>query len=1520
MVSRVQRARRILHKAVVAASAVALVATTTVVLAPSQASAAGGGTTLLEDSFMNGSVTSTKYKIGGSGFTPCLTASGTANANVPGQCSGASDTPGTGALRLTNAVGNQAGFLLYDHALPTKAGLDIEFQFYQYGGDGADGISFFLTKGTTSLTQPGGPGGSLGYHFNNSTPGLKDALLGVGFDAFGNFGYSNNSSECAIRPPFNPDSVAVRGPASADQLHGYCLLGTPVDYSDGIDNTGTSVRSAALRKARVVIDPPTDASPRVKVYVASGSGGDVSDTATPLVNVAQPVEFASNPTFKFGWSAGTGGSYNVHEINFLKIASVDPLPPELLVTANNIGQKDVGQPGSVVVRPKVANEGGPEKNDIVVDLTTPAETQITSTPTGTGWSCVPNAGDYRCTYDVNPSDQLISGTELPVITVPVATATTNGTGSFSALTATVDSSDNYYTTSPRNTPQSATSSGSWHPIIGSSAGSGTASISPSTITLSTPTVTGTPISGYVISTAAPAGRGTASIDSSGVPSFTPAAGTSGTTTFKYRAVGANSTQSMTEGTGTVTVKPVASGRSASTTAGSPVALPNSVTPVGTGPFTYTVTQPASGGTATINATTGAINFTPSAGHSGPVTFSYVATDSYGIASDPATVTLNVAPVVSNTTLELTLNSDGDASGTSSAPTVSGGSGVTFSKTADPSAGVASVNSTTGAVTYTAANGASGIYTVGLKASDGGVDSAAATSTITVQPYLSTVSGASTTASDDVTLAAPTAIGSGPLTYTVGTPTKGSASINPSTGAITYDPQGHSGEVAVTYTVRDVDGVTTTRTANITVAPVVAALSATVATSEVPFASNLNATPVGDGPWTYEIVSGLDSSRGTAVATASGVRITPESGVSGTLAVTYRVKGSDDVWSAPATATLTVTPVVVDRVLDLTLNSDGEAGGSVAIPTPAGTGAFTFVRVTNTSKGSATVNAATGVISYSVTDGSSGTFTATYAADDADGVTSNTGTVTVTVHPYIANVSADAQADTPITITPPESVGTPPSGGSTLTYSIGTAPTKGAASINPATGVITYDPQGHSGTVTFTYTATGLDGVATTRTVTVTVRPVTDALSGSSVASDSPLPIDLSATPVGDGPWTYEIVSGLDLARGTALATATGVRATPGDGVSGTLQITYRVKGADDIWSAPKSATVTVSPVAADGTRTVPSGSSTPVVLPSPIATGPAIFQLVSGLPTGWGTATVATGTNRLTLDVPNTKSGNTQVTYKVIDPDTLESATATLDVVVTPVAHDLDLGSVAAAGVSPTPVLKTPRTPYGSGPFTYEIVSAPSAALGTVVIDATTGAMTVTPKAGASGRLIFTYRVVDASSLNSNTATATLTIVPSMGGAGTGGTGGNGTGGARSGSGGGVTKPTTQGTKPLTIKAITPIGTGPFTYRIVNAPDPSVGTLVIDPTTGEMTFVAAEGFKGTASFSYEVVDANGLVSDPQSVEVVVLGDASANPPADRPRSLAFTGANVVWTVLIGASLVLFGVTGVRVSRGLGKLD
>ena len=76
--------------------------------------------------------------------------------------SGNADPAGSGWLRLTDNTTSQAGYAYYNRPIPTGRGLVITFDYAAWGGNGADGLTFYLFDGATPVFNVGASGGSLG--------------------------------------------------------------------------------------------------------------------------------------------------------------------------------------------------------------------------------------------------------------------------------------------------------------------------------------------------------------------------------------------------------------------------------------------------------------------------------------------------------------------------------------------------------------------------------------------------------------------------------------------------------------------------------------------------------------------------------------------------------------------------------------------------------------------------------------------------------------------------------------------------------------------------------------------------------------------------------------------------------------------------------------------------------------------------------------------------------------------------------------------------------------------------------------------------------------------------------------------------------------------------------------------------------------------------------------------------------------------------------------------------------------
>lgn len=307
-----------------------------------------------------------------------------------------------GALRLTSNATNQSAFVFYNFPIPATNGLVIEFNYFSYGGTGADGLTFFLFDGDTINPDPGAFGGSLGYaqridNLGNPVPGLKAGYLGVGLDEFGNFANDGETrgTGCNPRSPYGTttatkrrDAVTIRGSSLSptDRNQGYCYLADSGPLSQGIDVPNAGNRDPAARSVRIVLTPD------FKVSVFIDFTGTRNYPAQPSIG---PVDLTQAPgqrtpptTFKFGYASSTGGSTNFHEIRNLLISTINPTPlPDITVAKrSNTPTFVAGEIGEYTLT--VTNLGpGPTYGPVTLTDTLPDGFTFEGFQ-GAGWSCV----------------------------------------------------------------------------------------------------------------------------------------------------------------------------------------------------------------------------------------------------------------------------------------------------------------------------------------------------------------------------------------------------------------------------------------------------------------------------------------------------------------------------------------------------------------------------------------------------------------------------------------------------------------------------------------------------------------------------------------------------------------------------------------------------------------------------------------------------------------------------------------------------------------------------------------------------------------------------------------------------------------------------------------------------------------------------------------------------------------------------------------------------------------------------
>jgi FG-GAP-like repeat len=260
-------------------------------------------------------------------------------SGTPAPATAAIDLVGNGTLRLTSVGDNQSAFVLFDKSFTSTKGVNVTFDFFAYGGDGADGLSFFLIDGSTlgANVTPGGSGSGLGYAPNlvSGDAGLTNGYLGVGFDEFGN--YSDPAKTAPGGDGVIPDSVAVRGSAT----NGYkYLIGKTVGLGIDSPTTAATNRQSALRTVEVDLDK----NGLLDVSMDLNGDRDFDDDGEQLISNfdVAAVNGAAPATFKFGFSSSTGSLSNIHEVRNLAITPSKTSDAGTLTTVNAVSFGDFG--------------------------------------------------------------------------------------------------------------------------------------------------------------------------------------------------------------------------------------------------------------------------------------------------------------------------------------------------------------------------------------------------------------------------------------------------------------------------------------------------------------------------------------------------------------------------------------------------------------------------------------------------------------------------------------------------------------------------------------------------------------------------------------------------------------------------------------------------------------------------------------------------------------------------------------------------------------------------------------------------------------------------------------------------------------------------------------------------------------------------------------------------------------------------------------------------------------------------
>jgi hypothetical protein len=399
----------------------------------------------------------------------CLTASSDTTATpVPGCSSTAIDAVNSGALRLTSAGTTQEGGIGSTQSVPISKGLDASFDSYQYAGTKADGIVFYLAAtdpyNPQVPTAIGQAGGSLGYSATGSSAGLAHGYLGLGLDDYGNYLNSNfGGSGCTNQPASStqPANVSVRGPGNgsvgycvlpgynsniggATALHGSTRAASDVPVEVIINPASTSTTSAGTSKLTSITVDPTSYAIVFKTIgatsqtVVTGTLPDLRQTQYSGLVDSSWYDPSTGLPYKltYGWVASTGGSTDIHEVNYLNAQTVNGPVPALTATSSaSSSTVATGSTGTYTVNTAVSSGGGSESSPVQVTTTFP--TGITPTAsTGTDYSCSINGQTETCTY----SGTTAAGSSLPALALPYTAsgAPNSAAKSISSVVSSVD--------------------------------------------------------------------------------------------------------------------------------------------------------------------------------------------------------------------------------------------------------------------------------------------------------------------------------------------------------------------------------------------------------------------------------------------------------------------------------------------------------------------------------------------------------------------------------------------------------------------------------------------------------------------------------------------------------------------------------------------------------------------------------------------------------------------------------------------------------------------------------------------------------------------------------------------------------------------------------------------------------------------------------------------------------------------------------------------------------------------------
>lgn len=856
-------------------------------------------------------------------------------------------------------------------------------------------------------------------------------------------------------------------------------------------------------------------------------------------------------------------------------------------------------------------------------------------------------------------------------------------------------------------------------------------------------------------------------------------------------------------------------------------------------ITYSLDGPSLLAGNTINAATGAVNYT--AGWSGTTTITATATGSCG-APATATHTVTVTPTVGNPVFALGASSticQGATTVTYTA-TATNNTGITYSLDLASRTAGNTIVAATGAVTYVAGWSGTSVITASATGCNG---PAASNHTVTITPTVGVpvfTLGASSSrcqATGVVNYSASSTNSTG-ITYSLDAASLAAGNtIVAATGDVTFTAS-WTGTSTVTATATGCNGPRTSTHTIITSAPVTVPVF-TAGGSSTQCQGAVSVTYTATASNTTGITYSLDAASvaaGNTIVSTTG-KVTFSATCNGTTVITASAAGC--YGPLVSTHVVTITPTVGTPVFTIGANStrcQGVGTVNYSATSTNSTGITYSLDITSRNAGN-TINTATGDVTYVA--GWTGTSTITASATGCNGP--KTANHTVTTTPTVGNPVFSLGA----TSTRCQRSGTllysaTATNSTSLTYTLDGTSAAAGNSINPATGDVTW-VDGWYGTSTITVTATGCNGPTSASHIVTTNQPVSTPVftSGStSVRCQGAGTITYTATAVNTMGITYSL-DAASVAGGNVINANTGA-VTYSPGWSGTTTVTVSALGCQ----GPETATHTVTVTPTVGSPVFSRGATSVRCNAAETINYGATATSTTGITYSLDAASIAGGNiiDASTGDVTYDPSwvGTTTITASASGCNGPRNSTHTVTIngpVTTPV---FTLGSATTTCQSPGTIQYTATSNYAAG-ISYSLDAASVA--GGNSINAGTGSVTYAP--GWTGTSIITATATGCYGPQSEDHVVTITPsvqVPTF------------TVGA--------TSSRCQSAEVVNYSATASNSTG-ITYSL-DAGSVAGGN-TINPTTGDVTY--SSGWSGTTTITATATGCNGPKTATHSVTV-----------------------------------------------------